>query len=168
MPDNETSLDIAIRTRAELDGAQSVEAQLERDLDKARELGHEYAAQEEAGLQSPPAPQREPPTPDTAGSELQTAGPDAGTPGTPTAQGPASIPQTQEFPAFDARAVELQAQVIQEAGEKMRAALDQNGQVTLTLLNRTLELIEEQTRKLEDMDRQLGQLAGRVKGLKNP
>jgi hypothetical protein len=30
-----------------------VEAQLERDIDKARELGQEYAAQEEAGLQSP-------------------------------------------------------------------------------------------------------------------
>jgi hypothetical protein len=168
MSDNETSLDIVIRTRAELEGAQSVEAQLERDIDKARELGQEYAAQEEAGLPSPSAPQREPSTPDATGSELQTAGLDAGASTAPAGQGPASIPQAPEFQAFDARAVELQAQAIQEAGEKMRAALEQNGQVTLTLLNGTLALIEEQTRKLEDMDRQLGQLAGRVKGLKNP
>ena len=168
MADNETSLDIVIRTRAELEGAQSVEAQLDRDIEKARELGREYAAQEEAGLQSPSAPQRESSTPGAAESELQTAGPGRRRSTAPAAQGPASIPQAQEFQAFDARAVELQAQAIQEAGEKMRAALEQNGQVTLTLLNGTLALIGEQTRKLEDVDRQLGQLAGRVKGLKNP
>jgi hypothetical protein len=168
MADNETSLDIVIRTRAELDGAQSVETQLERDIEKAQELGQEYTAQEEAGLQSPRAPQREPSTPDSAENEPQTAGPDAGVSVEPAGPAPASPPQTREFQAFDARAIEQQAQAIQEAGEKMRAALEQNGQMTLTLLNGTLALIEEQTRKLEDMDRQLGQLAGRVKGLKNP
>ena len=131
MPDNETSLDIVIRTRAELEGAQSVETQLERDIEKARELGQEYAAQEEAGLQSPRAPQSESLTPDTAESELQTAGPDDGVSTPSNAVVPASIPQTSEFPAFDSRGIELQAQAIQEAGEKMRAALEQNGQVTL-------------------------------------
>ncbi|HXD00260.1 MAG TPA: hypothetical protein VN048_13040 [Verrucomicrobiae bacterium] len=168
MPDNETSLDIVIRTRAELEGAQSVETQLEHDIEKARELGREYAAQEEAGLQSSRAPQSESSTPDVAESELQTTDPGDGVSTPSNAVVPASIPQTSEFPAFDSRGIELQAQAIQEAGEKMRAALEQNGQVTLMLLNGTLALIEEQTRKMEDMDRQLGQLAGRIKGLKNP
>jgi hypothetical protein len=168
MPDNETSLDIVIRTRAELDGAQSVETQLDRDIEKARELGQEYAAQEAAGVQSPPVPQREPATPGAPESESQGIGSDAGAPAAPASPASASPQQTLEFQAFNMRAVEFQAQVIQEAGEKMRAALEQNGQVTLTLLSRTLALIEEQTRKLEDMDRQIGQLAGRVKGLKNP
>jgi hypothetical protein len=168
MADNETSLDIVIRTRAELEGAQSVESQLERDIDKARELGREYAAQEERGVQSPQAPQPETASSDASNTETQIADPDADASDTSTGPGPVSIAETQEFQPFDSRPVEAQTQGIQEAGEKMRAALAQNGQMTIALLNRTLELIEEQTRKLEDMDRQLGQLAGRIKGLNNP
>jgi hypothetical protein len=168
MPDNETSLDIVIRTRAELEGAQSVESQLDRDINKARELGREYASQEGRGLPSPQAPQPEPATSDAAESESQFAGPDADASAAPAGSPPVSIPQAQEFQPFDARSVEAQTQSIQEAGEKMRAAFAQNGEMTIALLNRTLELIEGQTRKLEDMDRQLGQLAGRMKGLQNP
>ena len=168
MADNETCLDIVIRTRAELEGAQSVEAQLDRDIEKARELGREYSAPGEGGLQPTSASQREILSPGITESEPQTTGLEAGASATPIGSGVAAIPQSQEFPAFDARGVELQAQVIQEAGEKMQAALEQNGQATLSLLNRAFALIEEQTRKLEEVDRQLGQLAGRIKGLKNP
>jgi hypothetical protein len=64
--------------------------------------------------------------------------------------------------------MEAQTQSIQAAGERMRAALEQNGQMTLELLNRTFALIDEQNRKLADMDRELGQLSGRIKGLRNP
>jgi hypothetical protein len=66
------------------------------------------------------------------------------------------------------RTVELQAQGIQAAGERMCAALEQNGEMTLALLNRTLELIEQQNRRLEDVGRQLDQLGSQIKGLKNP
>jgi hypothetical protein len=168
MADNEASLDIVIRTRAELEGAQSAETQLDRDIAKARELGREYATQDERGLKSPGGPESEDATSDPDESEFQTAAPDAGASDASTGPGLASIPQERDFTVPDARAVEEQAQGIAAAGERMRAALEQNGQMTLALLNRTLELIEEQNRRLADLDRELGQLAGRVKGLKNP
>ncbi len=168
MADNETSLDIVIRTRAELEGAQSVESQLDRDISKARELGQEYTAQEERGLPSPRAPQREPSIPGPTESEFPTAATDAGASATSAGQVADAIPPTREFQAFDTRLLDQQTQSLQEAGERIHAALEQNGQMTIALLNRTLELIEEQTRKLEDMDRRLGQLSGRVKGLNNP
>jgi hypothetical protein len=168
MADSEASLDIVIRTRAELEGAQSAEAQLDRDISKARELGREYAAQEGRGFQSPRTPESERSTPDAEEGNYQTTAPDAGSPDTSAGPDLVSMPQERDFPVPDVRAFEQQTQGIAAAGERMRAAFEQNGQMTLTLLNRTLELIEEQNRRLEDLDRELGQLAGRVKGLKNP
>lgn len=59
------------------------------------------------------------------------------------------------------------AQAIQFAGEKMRAALERNTQVTVSLFNRTLELIDQQNQKLGEVDRKIAEVNGQIKSLKN-
>ena len=66
-----------------------------------------------------------------------------------------------------AQIAEGRSQAIQVSGEKIRAALEQNTQITVSLLNRTLELIDQQNRKLGDVDRKIAELNGQIKSLKN-
>jgi hypothetical protein len=238
MADEDASLDIVIRTRAELEGAESAEAQLDRDIGKARELGQEYAAQEaqagrardarESGQEPKPGPQGEmadmpevesareasatdPDEPERSEVETPQAENVGKQPGgeaivatggdvksrelEPTSTGEREAETTDaqdeeqpsgvseavpifaprdgaipgpEFDMAGGRMAESQAQGIQAAGERMRAALEQNGQMTVAVLNRTLELIEQQNRKLEEVERRVEQLGGRIKSLKNP
>jgi hypothetical protein len=168
MSDNENSLDIVIRTRAELGGAEAAEAQLDRNIGQARELGEEYAAQNGQDVSPARSPQPEPAISDIADGGPQLAGTQAAAADASSSPSAVADPQSEDFPALDLRGIDEQSGSIQAAAEKMRGALEQNGQATLALLNRTIDLIEEQNRKLGDMDRQLGQLAGRIKGLGNP
>jgi hypothetical protein len=65
------------------------------------------------------------------------------------------------------QAMESHAQAIQAVGGKMRAAFEQNTQVTVSLFNRTLELIDQQNQKLSEVNRRIAELSGQVKSLKN-
>ncbi|HZQ46823.1 MAG TPA: hypothetical protein VFC07_07430 [Verrucomicrobiae bacterium] len=62
---------------------------------------------------------------------------------------------------------ESHAQAIQFSGEKMRSGLEQNNQITISLFNRTLDLIDQQNRKLGEVDRKIAELGGQIKSLKN-
>jgi hypothetical protein len=132
MAEDAASLDIVIRTRAELDGAQAAEAQLDEIIAKA------------GG-----------PSAGDGGGQFH-----GGNPGPDGAVGDAGDTST--------RVLESQAEAMGAAGTRLQAALEQNGQATVALLNRTLALVEEQTRQFAEVERRLEQLAGQIKGLKNP
>jgi hypothetical protein len=57
---------------------------------------------------------------------------------------------------------------VQQAGEQLRAALERNNQAVTALFTRMFEQVEQQTRRLADMERRAAELAGQIKGLKNP
>lgn len=62
---------------------------------------------------------------------------------------------------------ESHAQAVQFSGEKMKAALELNTQITVSLFNRMLELVDQQNRKLGEVDRKIAELGGQIKSLKN-
>ncbi len=169
MSDEQASLDIVIRTHAETEGVEQLAASMGRGIEAAGELGEALGGSRgrEADEEAAPAPttrgdghhananeMREPAMPrppGLPGNAPTVSGPDAG---------------QVELP--DMRAVELQAQSMVAIGEQIRAAMEENGQTTLDVLHRILASIEHQNYKLAELDKELGQLAGRVKGLKNP
>lgn len=132
MADDAASLDIVIRTRAELDGAQAAEAQLDQILAKANDPGA-----------------------DDASNPVGDGNP-----------GPGGA--TNEPEAANTRGVESQAEAMQAAGTRLQMALEQNGQAVVALLNRTLALVEQQTRQFAEVERRIEQLTTQIKGLKNP
>jgi hypothetical protein len=133
MADDAASLDIVIRTRAELDGAQEAEAQLDQILAQAGEPG-------------------------IAGDPGTLF--DDGSPGPAGAAGEPGIAGSREM--------ESQTEAMQAVGTRLQAALTQNGQATVALLDRTLALVEEQTRQFAEVERRIEQLTTQIKGLKNP
>lgn len=221
MADQDASLDIVIRTRADLEGAQAAETQLDRDIVKARELGGEYAAQEEqargartarAEGKDDNAPdsgdQMSEPPPDNAGENETTPKvqqtPDATKtvqasdepaaevrglnqpgqqqlmressgelePEPESLQAPENEPPDREQLSHqlmlpDAGEIAAQTQAVEAAGESLRAALEENGRMTVEMLNRTVELIEQQNRALTDMGRRLEQLGSRIRSAQN-
>src|SRR5262249_12047562 len=60
-----------------------------------------------------------------------------------------------------------QAQAIQNSGDRLRAALEDNTRMTVSLFNRTLELMDRQNRELGEVERKLAELGGQIKSLKN-
>ena|ERR1700722_15793059 len=73
----------------------------------------------------------------------------------------------QEENDIAGQSAESHSQAIQFSGERIRAALEQNTQITVSLFNRTLELIDQQNRKLGEVDRRIAELGGQIKSLKN-
>ncbi len=169
MSDEQASLDIVIRTRAETEGVEQLAGWMVRGIGAAERLGETLggASGHESGEEAAPATI-------THGESRRTT--EHETPGTaaprpPGPRGPAlpvSGPDAGQVDMPDMRAVELQVQAIVALGEQIRSALEQNGQTTLDVLHRILASIEHQNNKMAELDKELGQLAGRVKGLKNP
>jgi hypothetical protein len=169
MSDEQASLDIVIRTRAETEGVEELAVGLGRGIGAAERLGEALGGsrgresiEESAPVQTPrgdghQATEHE--SPGTAPRRL---------PGLPghTPIGPAPDPSQVEMP--DMRDVELQAKAIVAMGEQIRAAVEENGRTVLDVLHRILASIEHQNYRLSELDKELGQLAGRVKGSKNP
>ena len=67
-----------------------------------------------------------------------------------------------------ARATADHAQSLQTSEDRMRAALEQNTQITISLLDRILGLIDSQNRKLSELDLKTSELSSQIKSLKNP
>ena len=63
--------------------------------------------------------------------------------------------------------MERQAEAIRAAGERLRAALEQNGEATLALLQRLLAVAGDGSRKLGKLERRLAELEGRLRGSLN-
>ncbi|MDB6021789.1 MAG: hypothetical protein JWQ04_1646 [Pedosphaera sp.] len=61
-----------------------------------------------------------------------------------------------------------QAQALQAAGERMSAALEQNTQLTVSLFNEMLALMDDQNRKLGEVNQKISELGSQIKSLKNP
>jgi len=176
MPDKD--LEILIKTEAELSGAKAAEEQLERDINQARTLNAVYEELESrlkrvreamAGLPGAAEPGNAPDAkPGGAPGENADVAQEER-----TAQERAGAgAQIQSAPggSFDAsggQAVDSHAQAIQASAEKVRAALDQNGRMTVSLFNRMAELIGQQNRKLGELDRRVSNLGGQIDNLKN-
>ena len=73
--------------------------------------------------------------------------------------------RTEDAPELQ---INAQAQAMQAAGDRMRAALERNGQATVSLLNQALEVIEQQNRRLGEVERRISELAGQIKSSRNP
>jgi hypothetical protein len=171
-------LEILIKTEAELSGAQAAEEQLERDISQAEALNAVYEELEARLIRVREAMAG---LPQVAGARGATDAKADDAPGEnsngaseePAAQESAGAKaQIQSGPAgsFDdggGQAVDTHAQAIQSAAEKVRAALDQNGQTTVSLFNRMAELIGQQNRKLGELDRRVANLGGQIENLKN-
>ena len=65
------------------------------------------------------------------------------------------------------QSMERQAQAILAAGDRLRAALEQNGEATLALLQRLLTIVGDGNRKLGEVERRLAELEGRMRGSLN-
>jgi hypothetical protein len=171
-------LEILIKTEAELSGAQAAEEQLERDISQAGVLNAAYEELEArlirvreamAGLpqvagsanatdsKADDAPGGNP----NGASEEQTARESVGA-GAQIQSAPG-----RSFDGGGGQAVDTHAQAIQASAEKVRAALEQNGQVTVSLFNRMADLIWQQNRKLGELDRRVSNLGGQIDNLKN-
>ena len=170
-------LEILIKTEAELSGAQAAEEQLERDIRQAGALNAAYEELESRLKRVREAMAGLPQVVGAAGATDEKAGDAPGgnsnsAPEEQTTQESAGAgAQASSAPggSFDAgaQAVDTQVQAIQSAAEKVRAALDQNGQVTVSLFNRMAELIGQQNRKLGELDRRVSNMGGQIENLKN-
>jgi hypothetical protein len=176
MPDKD--LEILIKTEAELSGAKAAEEQLERDISQARALNAVYEELEArlkrvreamAGLPQVAAAGN---APDAKTGDAQSENSNGAPEEHPTQESAGAGARIQSVPGgpFDAsggQAVETHAQAIQSSAEKVRAALDQNGRMTVSLFNRMAELIGQQNRKLGELDRRVSNLGGQIDNLKN-
>src|SRR5882724_4631328 len=162
-------LEILIKTDAELSGAKAAEEQLQRDIDQARTLNAAYEELEsrlkrvrEAMAGLPGAAEA-----GNAADAKTDAVPGENSNGAPderavreSARAGAQVQSTLggSLNESSGQAVDTHAQAIQSSGEKVRAALDQNGQVTVSLFNRMVDLIGQQNRKLGELDRRVSNL----------
>jgi hypothetical protein len=103
--------------------------------------------------------------------DMETAAVDATSEPDPT---PASVqqpaPQSDFNPSFDAPepdAFGSAASQAQASGDRMRAALEQNTQLTATMFDQMLALIDGQNQKLGDVDRKISELSGQLDSIKN-
>ncbi len=83
------------------------------------------------------------------------------------------LPQTRgerepESSTEIARATADHAQSLRASAERLSATLEQNTQITISLLNRILGLIDSQNRKLGEVDLKTSELSSQIKSLKNP
>lgn len=89
----------------------------------------------------------------------------------PATSGHGPIPRRQENVGGDTsavvRAVERQTQAMIAAGEKLRAALEENGAATVSMMQRLLASVGDTNLKLGALDRRLAELEGRVRGALN-
>ncbi len=171
-------LEILIKTEAELSGAQAAEEQLERDISQAESLNAAYEELESRLKRVREAMAALPQVAGLGGATDEKAGNapgenSNGVSGEQSANENARAgAQASSAPSgsFDAgaQAVDAQKQAIQSAAEKVRAALDQNGQLTVSLFSRMTELIGQQNQKLGDLDRKVSNLGGQIDNLKNP
>jgi hypothetical protein len=72
------------------------------------------------------------------------------------------------FSPFNGAATSDSIVSAQASGERLRAALEQNTQVTASLFDGMLALIDGQNRKLGEVDRKISDLSGQLNSLKNP
>jgi hypothetical protein len=62
----------------------------------------------------------------------------------------------------------VNSQAAQASGERLRIALEQNTQITASLFDQMLALVDGQNRKLGEVDRKISDLNGQLNSLKNP
>lgn len=81
---------------------------------------------------------------------------------------PPAIPPTAVAGQDFSTGVDLQTQALLASGERLRNALEQSMQSTASLFEQMLALIENQNRKLGQVDQKISELSGQLQSLKNP
>ena len=65
-------------------------------------------------------------------------------------------------------AADLHTQALQVSGARMQAVLEQNTQLTVSLFDQVMNLLDAQNGALGEMSRKISELGGQIKSLKNP
>jgi hypothetical protein len=139
MAEADKSIDIVIRTKAELEGAEAVEAALERDVAVAKDLENDTNGAGRRNESNAPS-----------GNEVRNE----------MAKERVAEP-SREFPMLPEVREDTRLTAM---GERLAAALERNGELMAAMLQRTLEVAEEQHRQLGELERRVEQLGRRVQG----